>query len=63
MYISMYVTLLVPGGKHVFKIVSYQLHGCCLCTSGARRIRDVDKSIALFYPGRLTTAPTQLKFM
>ena len=35
-----------PGGKHVFKMASYQLHGWRLCTSGARRIRDLDKSIA-----------------
>ena len=35
-----------------------ELHGCRLCTSDARRIRDLDKSITSFYPGRLTTAPT-----
>ena len=32
-----------------------QLHGCRLCTSDARRIRDLDKLITSFYPGRLTT--------
>ena len=52
-----------PGGKHVFKMVSYQLHGCRLCTSGARRVGDLYKSINSFYPGRLTTAPTQLEFV
>ena len=35
-----------------------ELHGCRLCTSDARRIRDLDKSITSFYPGKLTTAPT-----
>ena len=44
------------GGKHVFKMASYQLHGCRLCTSGTRTIRDQDKSTTYFYPGRLTTA-------
>ena len=64
-YISMSVTLSAPGGggggggKHMFKMAFYQLHGCRLCTSGARRIRDQDKSITSFYPGRLTTAPTR----
>ena len=27
-----------------------ELHGCRLCTSDARRIRDLDKSITSFYP-------------
>ena len=40
-----------------------QLHECRLCTSGARRIRDLDRSITSFYPGRLTTAPTRLGFV
>ena len=40
-----------------------ELHGCRLCTSDARRIRDLDKSITSFYPGRLTTAPTRLEFV
>ena len=44
----------------MFKMASYQLHGCHLCTSGARRIRDLDKLITSFYPGRLTTTPTPL---
>ena len=38
-----------------------RIHGCRLCTSGARKIRDLDKSITSFYPGRLTAAPTQLE--
>ena len=37
-----------------------QLHGYRFYTSGAQRIRNLDKSITLFYPGRLTTAPTQV---
>ena len=53
-----------------------QLHGCRLCTSGARRIRDLDKSItsvyqepitrvmgSCFYSDRLTTAPTRIEFV
>ena len=40
-----------------------KLHGCRLCTSDARRIRDLDKSITSFYPGRLTTALTRLEFV
>ena len=31
------------------------------CTSDARRIGDLDKSITSFYPGRFTTAPTRLE--
>ena len=62
-YIYMSVTLSAPGGKHVFKMASYQLHGCHLCTSGVRRIRDQDKSMTSFCPGRLTTAPTRLEFV
>ena len=30
-----------------------QLHGCCLYTSVARRIKDLD--FTSFYPGKLTT--------
>ena len=30
-----------------------ELHGCRLCTSDARRIRDLDKSITSFYPLQL----------
>ena len=52
-----------PGGKHVFKMASYQLHRRRLCTSGAQRSRDLEKSITSFYPGRLTTAPTRLEFV
>ena len=40
----------------MFKMASHQLHGCRLCTSGAQRTRDQDKSITSFtsfYPGRL----------
>ena len=47
--------------KRVFKMASYQSHGCRLCTFGARRTRDQDKSFTSFYPGRLTTAPTRLE--
>ena len=42
---------------------SHTVHGCHLCTSGTRMIRDQDKSIISFYPGRLTTAPTRLEFV
>ena len=62
MYISMSVTLSAPADKYVFNMASYQLHGGLLCTSGAQRIRDQDKSITSFYPGRLIIAPTQLVF-
>ena len=40
-----------------------ELRGCRLCSSDARRIRDLDKLITSFYPGRLTTAPTRLEFV
>ena len=40
-----------------------KLHGCRLCTSDARNLRDLDKSITSFYPGRLTTAPPRLEFV
>ena len=67
MYISMSVTLSGPGAtweaRKCSYMASYQLHGCHLCTSGARRIRDQDKSITSLYPDTLTTAPTQLEFV
>ena len=40
------------------KMASYQLH-----VHGTRRIRDQDKPITSFYPGRLTTAQTRLEFV
>ena len=47
-YIYMSATLSAPeatrGGKHMFKMAFYQLHGCRLCTSGARKIRDQDNA-------------------
>ena len=71
MYIYIYVcNAFGPGGhpggggrKHLFKMASYQLHGCHLCTSGTRRSIDLEKSITSFYPGRLTTAPTRSEFV
>ena len=77
MRLSTAKTLIVPSKKH--KVVLYKafgilysyrgytnstnLYGCRLCISDARRIRDLDKSITSFYPGRLTTAPTRLEFV
>ena len=57
-------TLLAPGGASTrSRWRPDELHGCRLCTSDARRIRDLDKPITSFYPGRLTTAPTRLEFV
>ena len=65
-YYSCNKTLPVPGAPRGASECSRwrpdELHGCRLCTSDARRIRDLDKSITSFYPGRLTTAPTRLEF-
>ena len=61
---SVYVLLLCPrGASTCSRWRPDELHGCHLCTFDARRIRDLDKSITYFYPGRLTTAPTQLEFV
>ena len=62
-YYSCNVTLPAPGGSAYSRWRPDELHGCRLCTSDARRIRDLDKSITSFYPGRLTTAPTRLEFV
>ena len=51
-----------PGGKRVFKMASPPVTRILTCTSGARRIRDLDKSITSFYQGWLTTAPTRFEF-
>ena len=53
-----------PGGASTCsKWRPDELYGCRLYTSDARKIRDLDKSITSFYPGRLTTAPTRLAFV
>ena len=61
-YYSCNETLPAPGTPRGASTCSRwrpdKLHGCRLCTSDARRIRDLDKSITSFYPGRLTTALT-----
>ena len=66
-YYSCDETLPAPGAPRGASACSRwrpdELHGCRLCTSDARRIRDLDKSITSFYPGRLTTAPTRLEFV
>ena len=66
-YYSCNETLPAPGASRGASTCSRwrpdELHGCRLCTSDARRIRDLDKSITSFYPGRLTTAPTRLEFV
>ena len=62
-YYSCNVTLPAPGRSACSRWRPDELHGCRLCTSDARRIRDLDKSITSFYPGRLTTAPTRLEFV
>ena len=72
-YYSCNETLPAPGAPRGASVCSRwrpdELHGCRLCTSDARRIRQIDhfflprsdKSITSFYPGRLTTAPTRLE--
>ena len=66
-YYSCNETLPAPGAPRGASACSRwrpdELHGCCLCTSDARRNSDLDKSITSFYPGRLTTAPTRLEFV
>ena len=66
-YYSCNETLPAPGlsrgGSACSRWRPDELHGCRLCTSDTRRIRDLDKSITSFYPGRLTTAPTRLEFV
>ena len=66
-YYSCNETLPAPGAPRGASTCSRwhpdELHGCRLCTSDARRIRDLDKSITSFYPGRLTTNAIRVAFL
>ena len=53
-YISMSVTLSTLVDSTCSRWHSDQLHGCRLCISDARRVRDRDKLITSFYPGRFS---------
>ena len=57
-YYSCNETHPAPGASTCSRWRPDELHGCCLYTSDARRIRDLDKSITSFYlasyPGLLS---------
>lgn len=56
--ISVYLSVTFPWeARHVFKMATRQLRGCCLRSCGTRRGRDMYKSTTSFYQVGLTTAP------
>ena len=65
-YIHLFVHPLsrgTPGATARVKMAPLTVSGCRLRTYGAKIVSDLDKSIAQFYQGRLTTASRLAEFV